>query len=179
MLKRRDSGSAPENSEAKETKQPQKNYSVSIYVSVFFVAVIVVILISYFGHSKTTSETINSLTAQHDKFSMQALENIEELQNRNIQLAEEKEELEDRLEELEEENLRLANLMKKVEDGEENGYNVLIDNETAAGLLDVRLLLDAGDEAAAREAFEKIDGEAAEKYIEEYERLKELFEAEE
>lgn len=72
-----------------DTRRPDKKQSESAvlrYVTVFFVIVMAVLLLSYFIQQRQSADTIDSLTAKHSEFSIQAMENIEKLQDTNREL---------------------------------------------------------------------------------------------
>lgn len=93
-LKRRDDpqiseGEKSENKEKVPEKTPasmkKQEKSVLIYTSILFVVALVLILIAYATQQRTTN-TLTNITAQHGQFSNQALQNIEDLQNKNQEL---------------------------------------------------------------------------------------------
>ena len=62
--------------------------------------------------------TISDMTEQHDRFSTQALQNIEELQNRNLQLMEELEGKDAEIRKLQEELEKAGHREDLIEDAE-------------------------------------------------------------
>ena len=111
-LKRRDStegtpedaGNVPE--QKPEDKSPKalkkREISVFIYTTVLFVAALLLILITYFIQEHRNS-ALADLTPQHGELTAQALQNIEELQNRNENLRDELDQKEDELQTLQDE----------------------------------------------------------------------------
>jgi len=182
MLKRRDSGSAePEKPENAEKKKP--SYSVSIYIVILFVVVLVLIMLSYFVQQSRSSKTISDMTEQHDRFSSQALQNIEELQNQNLALIEEIEQRDDRIDELEAElektKINWGKSVKAVEDAMQVDYNRLLQRYQAVEyLLTAETAATAGDRDAVEEALlslEPLAGNLDPQFREEYQRLADKF----
>ena len=178
MLKRRDAGAAEtEKPEGAEKKKP--SYSVSIYIVILFVVVLVLILLSYFAQQSRSSKTISDITEQHDRFSTQALQNIEELQNKNLALMEELEEKDNRIEELtaEVENTRQEweKDVKAVEEELKKDYNELLQkNQATEYLLTAEAAAAAQDKeaaGAALRALEAIEDRLDPQFREEYQRL--------
>jgi len=90
-----DAGS-PLPAETPKSKQKTQE-SVIIYIAILFTVAFLLILLSYFMQQRRSEDTISTLTQTHNQFSSQALENIEELQNKNLALQEETETLQDQL----------------------------------------------------------------------------------
>ena len=173
MLKRRDEA-APEQENKTESEKKQSKYSVSVYVIILFAAVMVLIMLSYFVQQRNSSQAISDITEQHSQFSTQALQNIEELQNKNIAL----------MDELDEKDAEIEKLQAELEDAEaaaesareelQTKYDTAIQQRTAMGkLLDLYMISKNGkaskeDKAAALEAAEPyrqyLDGAYAELY---------------
>lgn len=91
-LKRRDapgggqeSGETPEETPRREPTPKKREVSVLIYTSVLFIVALALILLSYFIQQRTTSK-LAEVSSQHGAFSTMAMQNIEELQNRNQEL---------------------------------------------------------------------------------------------
>ena len=164
----------------KQTKHSVK-HSVFIYVTIMFGAVVLLILLSHFIQQRNSSRTISSITEQHGKFSTQALDNIEELQNRNIELMEELSSAQARIEELENEveNARqqLTDELKNTEEVLTAKYNELSKEKQALEyLLDAETALNQGDNTTAREKLRLLESVAdclADTYRIQYENLKE------
>lgn len=103
MLKRRDAEvqTDPQNPETAQNppkpEKKQKKYSVAIYVSVMFVFVVLLIVLSYLIQQRDTQRTISDITEQHSDFSIEALRNIDALQKDNISLRSEVETLEEEI----------------------------------------------------------------------------------
>ena len=177
MLKRRDSG---EPAAEKSTEKAQPKYSVSVYIIILFAVVMLVILLSYLVQQRNNAETIDNLSEQHGIFSSQALENIENLQNKNIELIDAVTEKDEHIEELEDEIEKLrkdwADDVKNVEDTMKSDYNELLQEYNAVkAVLDAKIALESGNETLAREKIgmaesskNLLDGE----YLAELERLK-------
>ncbi len=93
-----------EEEEAKNDKTMKKRQrSVLIYMALLFVVALGLVVLSYFVQQRHTENQINDLTEQHSQFSIQALENIEELQNTNQELQQQIDEKDEQLEDLQEE----------------------------------------------------------------------------
>ena len=158
MLKRRDGGETdPNTGDRAGTK-----YSVSIYIIIFVVVVLVLIFTSYFVQQRKNSQAISDLTEKHDQFSIQALQNIEDLQNRNLALTEELEQKDAEIEALEEnvKNVRAnwAEAVKTLEDGYKTEYNELEAQKRALEqLLNAEIAYSSGDEDGMKLSLEEID----------------------
>lgn len=85
----------PERGSEKGSKK--REISVIIYTSILFFVALVLILLSYFIQQRTTSK-LTEVTTQHGEFSTMALQNIEELQDKNQELSEQLEDARDELE---------------------------------------------------------------------------------
>jgi len=177
LLKRRDSGdSNAENS----TEKAQPKYSVSVYIIILFAVVMLVILLSYLVQQRNSDQTIDNLSEQHGIFASQALENIENLQNKNIELIDAVAEKDKRIEELEDEIEKLrqswADDVKNVEDTMKSDYNELSQEYHAVkAVLDAKIALESGNETTAREKLElaeAVKDRLDEPYLAELERLK-------
>jgi len=181
LLKRRDSGGAEQAPPRGEEKNPgqQSRHPVSVYVLTLFAAVMLLILLSHLISQRNSSQTISDMTEQHDRFSIQALENIEMLQDKNIELIETNESLEARVEELEAEladvRQRWSDDVRAVEETLKNDYSkLLVEYQTVQYLLNARLAHDSGDIASMREQLALIEAAATflpAQYAEEYARL--------
>jgi septal ring factor EnvC (AmiA/AmiB activator) len=164
-----------------DANKKQTKHSVFIYVTIMFGAVVLLILLSHFIQQRNSSITISSITEQHGKFSTQALDNIEELQNRNIELMEELSSAQARIEELENEveNARqqLTDELKNTEEVLTAKYNELSKEKQALEyLLDAETALNQGDNTTAREKLRLLESVAdclADTYRIQYENLKE------
>ena len=142
-----------------EDKSPKtmkkRQQAVLIYVAVMFIVALGLIVLSYFIQQRRTSDTINSLTEQHSQFSTQALQNIEELQNSNIELRDQLEEKEDEIErltqELEDTKQQWADDVKSVTDEMKEDVNdQMLINSALEALLNARIALDDGDKDTAK-----------------------------
>ncbi len=153
------SGETKEN-KSEETPKSRDRYgrSVIAYIAVLFSVVIMLILLSYFMQQRN-SATINSITQQHKEFSAQALENIENLQNKNQELLlkeqqneETIESLNARIAELEEDISAAAEELETEKEAAEGKYKGLEDKYRALGaLIRVEQALLNEDEAAAKQ----------------------------
>ena len=178
MLKKR-GDETPERENSGGGKK-QVSYSVSIYIIILFAAVLLLIVMSYFVQQRNSSKTISDMTEQHDRFSTQALQNIEELQNRNLQLMEELEgkdaEIRKLQEELEDTRLKWTEDVKNVEDAMKEDYNkLLMKNQATEYMLKAEMAARDKDRALAREALEALaplEEHLDEQYLEEYGKLK-------
>ena len=155
-------------------EQPQKKrpkYSVTLYVTIMFVVVILLILLSYFIQQRN-SKTIQDLTTQHSEFSIEALQNIENLQNQNIELMERVEELEKELSDVRED---WAEDVKQVEDQLKEDYNtILLQYKAMCDLVDLEMALEDGNKTLAKEkanAIEAVKDLLSQEYLERYEAL--------
>jgi len=132
MKKRSDEAADGVNNPAEEVEKRKKESknAATVYVIVFFVFVMLVMLLAYFIQQRQTSNTISDLTEQHSEFSIQALENIEELQEKNRRLTAEVEEHKAKIARLEEEAEEIrqqwAEDVKKVSDTMKTDYNNLL-----------------------------------------------------
>lgn len=142
---------------------------------------VLLILLSYFIQQRNSSKTISSITEQHGKFSTQALENIEALQNKNIELVEELGIAKTRIEELEKENgkarQQYTDDLRETEKKLKAEYNGLTSKMQALEyLIDAEIALRQGDNAAAIEKIRLLESVAAsldDAYREEFESLRE------
>jgi predicted nucleic acid-binding Zn-ribbon protein len=108
----------PEPVEPKTMKKRQT--AVLVYVAILFIVALGLVVLSYFIQQRRTNDTINNINAQHSEFSIQALQNIEDLQNKNIDLQNQLEEDEDtiaelnkKVQELQDENESIENTRKQ------------------------------------------------------------------
>jgi predicted RNase H-like nuclease (RuvC/YqgF family) len=167
-------------------KKTEKTFSVKMYMITMFIFVVLIILLSYFVQQRDHSKMITTLTEQHSEFSVQALENIEDLQQKTLQLTEENRELSDRAAENEERISELENELsetkdawaqdvKDVTDALKAEINRLeLENEAKSRLIDMEIALKSRDKEAAQAAAELIEPVKdllSEEYLEEYNEL--------
>lgn len=69
-------------------ERSRREKSAILYTTLLFIVALGLIALSYFIQ-KRANETMDSLNEQHGQFTVQALKNIEDLQNRNLQLEDE------------------------------------------------------------------------------------------
>lgn len=161
-LQRRDSQSDNEKNEKQPENKHQPNdgakpkYSVTMYVTILFAAVLVVILLSYFIQLRNNSETISTITQQHKEFSSQALDNIEELQNKNMQLAEDNEK---NVEEISSLNDQIDSLTEENSAKTEENESLQRENSAIKALMDLQIAIDKGDTATAKNLVSKLNKE--------------------
>ena len=74
-------------------KNPEKKYSVFIYIAIMFVVAVAMILVSHFINERNNA-IIDSLAEQHSEFSVEALQQIETLQAENVALMEQIDQME-------------------------------------------------------------------------------------
>ncbi len=158
MLKRRDGGST----DGSTGDRAGSKYSISVYIIIFAIVVLVLIFASYFVQQRKNAEAISDLTEKHDQFSIQALQNIEDLQNRNLALTEELEKKDAEIEMLEEnvKNVRAdwAEAVKTLEDSYKTEYNKLQEQKQALEeLLNAEIAYSSGDEEGMKLSLEAID----------------------
>ena len=142
-----------EENSGKKDKKPGKRYSVYVYGCIMLIAIVAVILLSYFMQERS-SRTISSLTEQHNEFSIAALQNIEDLQSKNILLQEQVSQLEEERDALTEEINEKEKEWKeqKIKTETENSaeYEKLQEKfDVIKNLLDMKLDVEKGDTAAA------------------------------
>lgn len=166
----------PAEKSAEAKKKTEK--SVTIYIAILFAVVILLLFLSYFIQERRNSDTISDLTEQHSAFSTQALQNIEELQNKNLTLAEELEaankQIEDLQEELEkaetelgEKRTAFSQVENKVKEAE-NRYLAL------DKLLEAEAALEEGDRekaTALAQEIEELKSNLDEKYAARYQTV--------
>ena len=184
MLKRRNAEltEAENPLEDSEKKKVQNARSVSWYVITLFFVVAVLIMLSYFVQQRSSYRAIDTITEQHDKFSTQALRNIEDLQNKNFALIDELEEKEERIEALEDEleqtKLDWAAGVKQTEDTLKSDYNeLLLKQQATQYMLELEMALEKNDQTTAKDKFallQPISGRLDESLRAEYERLVQL-----
>jgi len=166
---------------SKKLKKDSKNAAL-VYSIVLFVFVMIIMTLSYFIQQRHNNATISDLTEQHSEFSIQALENIEDLQQRNRALEASLEDAEDRVmkleAELEQAKLDWAEDVQNVEDTLKTDVNEAIRQRDAVQkLLDLYAAVESGgDASAALEAAEPYAGYFDGAYAELYESLKQRLE---
>ncbi len=79
-----DGGPPPEDKKEKRGREE----SALKYATILFIAALTLIALSYLVQRRA-NETMSDMSAQHGEFSIQAMKNIEDLQNRNITLDQE------------------------------------------------------------------------------------------
>lgn len=85
-----------------ETKPKNKRQrSVIVYMLVLFVVALGLIVLSYFIQQRRSEATISDITERHSEFSIQALQNIEDLQNYSLELERENGELKAEIQQME------------------------------------------------------------------------------
>lgn len=156
---------------AGEPKKTRSKYSVTLYVVIMFVVVILLILLSYFIQQRN-SKTIQDLTTQHSEFSIEALQNIEDLQDKSIELMEQVDDLKKQLADTKEE---WAEDVKQVEDRLKEDYNeTLLEYQALCSLLDMEIAIENGDMSLAKEKAKLIEAAKDtldENYLARYENL--------
>jgi len=160
-----------ENIETAENKPKKGKYSVSLYVTILFVVVLILILLSHFIQQRNNSETISDITQQHKEFSAQALQNIEDLQSRNLQLAEENKQLEDEIAELDE---KIDELEAAAEAAEQEKQVMKDEKALVAKLMSLQLAVDNGDVNKAKEIETELTAEKTSlsaEYLAKFQRL--------
>lgn len=153
--------------------------SVMVYVVTLFAVVLLLLFLSYFIQQRRNSATITDITEQHSAFSTQALQDIEELQNKNLQLTEDLSTAEDKADTLEKElssvRAELQAEKDSAESAKEDGRKKLVALENLA----LAMLADkADDEESAKAALSVIEKEHLKEYLdghwaEDYENLHE------
>lgn len=171
----------PRESTVSDDSRKQTKHDVFVYATVMFGVFVLLILLSYFIQQRNSSKTISNITEQHGRFSTQALENIEALQNKNIELAEDLGVAKTRIEELEKEKEKARQQyeddLRETEEKLKAEYNEIKGKMQALEyLIDAEIALRYGDNAAAREKIRLLESVAAsldDAYREEFETLKE------
>ena len=105
--------------EQAKKKKVSETYSVPFYVTIMFAVFIVLILLSYMISQRNSKEVISNLSTEHSRVQAQALENIEQLQDKNLELTEKIGEYEERISQLEEENASLTKQAGETEAAQE------------------------------------------------------------
>ena len=105
--------------EQAKKKKVSETYSVPLYVTIMFAVFIVLILLSYMISQRNSKEVISNLSTEHSRVQAQALENIEQLQDKNLKLTEKIGEYEERISQLEEENASLTKQAGETEAAQE------------------------------------------------------------
>ena len=139
--------------EKPEKVMKKRQKSVLMYMSLLFIVALGLVVLSYFVQQRRADSQISDLNQQHSEFSIQALENIEEMQNNNLALQQELDELEDRLTDMqaqqEAENQTHSQELADLEEA----YTELSNKYRALeALYNMRAAIEAGDaqEAAAQ-----------------------------
>lgn len=101
-MKRRCDAAPAETGQADKPEPEKQHYSVRPYIIIMFIAVILLIALSYLIQQRRNSATIDNLTESHSQFSIEALQNIETLQESNLALTDQVDELERENEDLQE-----------------------------------------------------------------------------
>lgn len=101
--------------EQAKKKKVSETYSVPLYVTIMFAVFIVLIMLSYMISQRNSKEVISNLSTEHSRVQAQALENIEQMQNKNLELTAKVGEYEERIETLEAE---AAALTRRAEEAE-------------------------------------------------------------
>ena len=116
-LQKRGDEEMPGEQQQKDQPAPKKKTqeSVLIYMALLFTVAFLLILLSYFIQERRNNDTISSLTEQHGEFTMQAMENIEALQNKNLELQQENDALNEKIDALTEENDALGEKVGELE----------------------------------------------------------------
>ena len=174
-------GETPDNSEnpdkGKQTPVA-KRYSVRPYIIIMFIAVILLILLSYFIQQRRNNATIDNLTESHSQFSIEALQNIEALQESNLQLT-------DEVDSLERENSDLQSQVEKLEKDLDTAEEAKTELENAVtegdqkyqalqAFLELYLAVQNKDDETAKAAatrLQELKEYLAEEYIPAYEEL--------
>ncbi len=110
--------------ERDETPLRKRQLNVLIYMVVLFAVALGLIVLSYFIQHRANANTITDMTDKHSEITLQALKNIEELQNKNQELMkkmqEQERELLDVKDELEESKAELQKSQEELtnRDGE-------------------------------------------------------------
>ena len=141
----------PDNTKSEAKNGGQK--SVTIYISILFAAVLILILISYFIQQRNSAKAISDLTQSHSQFSSQAMENIEELQDANLAYAVQVQELQDQVEELQQEltaaQEETASAQEKNDALTERLNETSLQYDTLCALLEMQAAVEAGDNETA------------------------------
>lgn len=93
-----DGAEQPQKEEKSPINTKKREISVIIYTLVLFVVALALILLSYKIQQRANS-TLSDLAEQHGEVTAQALRNIEELQEKNLELTQELDEARDQLKE--------------------------------------------------------------------------------
>ena len=134
----------------KSLKRREK--SVLIYTALLFIVALGLVLLSYMVQQRRAEDQISDLTEQHSQFSIQALENIEELQNTNLELQSQLEEAQDQLEELSEESSQqIGELEAEIEELRQQYQELTEDYQALDLYVKLQSSVEAGDTAAALE----------------------------
>lgn|GEM_PF-2609897 len=163
MKRRAEIQTSAEGTQTGQQASKREHYSVRPYIVLLFVAVIVLMVLSYFVQQRRNSATIDSMTESHNQFSIEALQNIEALQQSNLQLRDRVQTLEgdtakqaDELDALRAELAAAQEALAQAEDGQETERARA---ETLAALLRLALAADGEDPdelAEARQAAEAL-----------------------
>ncbi len=86
-----------------ETSLKKREMNVLVYMAVLFAVALGLIVLSYFIQRRANNEAITDMTDKHSEVTLQALKNIEELQDTNQQLMQEAQQREKELADLEDE----------------------------------------------------------------------------
>ena len=161
VLKKRADGDAAETAplETEKPKSKRKSQeSVIVYITLLFTVAFLLILLSYFTHSRENENTISSLTEEHSEFRLKAQQDIEELQSRNVSLSDEVKTAQARIVELGD---RLAEQKQAADDqrkSDNEKYDELYKSLVAMDrLIDLEEAFRSGDEELIRIAFDNME----------------------
>jgi len=170
LIERRDCANGAETAKPEKERAGQR-YSVSVYVSIFFAVVVCVVLLSYFMQQRSSAEALENLTAQHNQFSISALQKIEELQDANVAYAEQIGALEAQVSALEEENGELTAELAGAAAAADEAQALQRRNDALSNLMRLEAAVEARDFTLARELSDRLEaqiddlGEFSGKYL--------------
>lgn len=111
QIHKRGDGDAQETAPLEEQKpktKKQSQESVIVYVTILFTVAFLLVLLSYFMQQRKNEDALSDLTEAHSQFTIQAQQNIENLQNNNIELQNELNSAKEEIEKLEDEKASLT-----------------------------------------------------------------------
>ncbi len=165
---------SPQDLPEKEKTPRQRQNAVIYYMVSLFVVVLILILMSYSQQLRRNSAAISDLTEQHSKAQMQALENIEALQDKNMELssltaeqehtiAQLQKELDDLRAQADSDARNAASKLDSVREGMQTTYDALERKYIARGyLLDLYAAITAGDRDGALKAASSLESMTSE-----------------
>lgn len=160
-LKKRGDGDATETPplpQEKPKSRKKTQESVIIYITLLFAVAFLLILLSYFTHSRKSENEITTLTEEHTEFKLKAQQDISDLQSRNISLQTELEAAQSEAEELKKSlsDLNAASEQQRKEENEK--YDALYKSLVAMDrLIDLEEAFRTGDEVLVEIAFRSMD----------------------